>query len=217
MSKRKSAISRPAPRLYLVTPEVRDALKFGRELAAALAATDVAAVLLRLEAADAHALIDRIKALAPIVQSTDTALVLDGHPDIVSRGGADGAHLTGIEVFAAAVGGLKPDHIAGCGGLHTRHDAMLAGERGADYVLFGEPEGDGMRPSFAAVVERVEWWAEVFEIPCVGYAASRDEIASLVKAGADFVAVDYVWADAGGIGAAVADASRQLARHEEVA
>ena len=54
---------------------------------------------------------------------------------------------------------------------------MLAAEAGADYVMFGEPDENGHRPSFDAVIERVEWWAEVFEIPCVGFAAHPDEIA----------------------------------------
>jgi thiamine-phosphate pyrophosphorylase len=40
------------------------------------------------------------------------------------------------------------------------------------------------------VLERVEWWAEVFEAPCIGYAGTLDEIAPLVAAGADFVALD---------------------------
>jgi thiamine-phosphate pyrophosphorylase len=39
---------RPAPRLYLVTPRVDDAAAFARELTPALAAGDIAAVLLRL-------------------------------------------------------------------------------------------------------------------------------------------------------------------------
>ena len=49
---------------------------------------------------------------------------------------------------------------------------MLAGEAGADYVMFGEPDRRGGRPPFDAIVERVEWWAELFELPCVGYAAA---------------------------------------------
>ena len=49
---------------------------------------------------------------------------------------------------------------------------MLAAESGADYVMFGEPDADGARPPFEAIVERVEWWAEVFQIPCVAYAAA---------------------------------------------
>ena len=43
------------------------------------------------------------------------------------------------------------------------------------------PSSDGGRPSFEAIVERVAWWAEVFEIPCVGYAASYDEIGAACR------------------------------------
>ena len=144
--------------------------------------------------------------------------MLDGNPEIVARGGADGAHLAGIEEFLDALESLKPERIVGCGGLHTRHDAMLAAERGADYVLFGEPEADGGRPSFEAIVERVAWWAEVFEIPCVAYAANGDEVAPLVAAGADFVATgDFIWSDARGAAAAIADVAQRLVQPEEVA
>ncbi len=209
---------RPRPRLYLVTPAVEDAKSFAPDLAAALDAADIAAVLLRLAPADERTAINRVKALAPIVQRKDTALVLDGNLEIVARGGADGAHLSGIEAFTGALESLKPARIAGCGGLHTRHDAMTAAERGADYVLFGEPDAQGRRPSFEAIAERIAWWAEVFEIPCAGYAASRDEIAPLVAAGADFVAVgDFIWADARGAAATVADAAERMTPAQEVA
>ena len=40
-------------------------------------------------------------------------------PSIAARAGADGAHLTGIEAFAAALALLKPDRIAGAGGLRA--------------------------------------------------------------------------------------------------
>ena len=218
MSKRhQTAPKRPAPRLYLVTPQVTDAQSFARELGEALDAADIAAVLLRLKPADERTAINRVKALAPVTQGKDTALVLDGNPDIVARGGADGAHLNGIDAFTNALESLKPDRIVGCGGLHTRHDAMSAAEQGADYVLFGEPNAQGQRPSFEAIVERITWWAEVFEIPCVGYAAGRDEIAALVAAGADFVAVgDFIWADARGAAAAISDAAEQMALPEAV-
>jgi thiamine-phosphate pyrophosphorylase len=66
---------------------------------------------------------------------------------------------------------------------------MVAAEAGADYVMFGEPDASGRRPSFDAIAQRVAWWAEVFEIPCVGFAASLDEVEPLAAAGADFIAV----------------------------
>jgi thiamine-phosphate pyrophosphorylase len=203
--------ARPLPRLYLVTPQVADPAGARQALAAALAAADVAAVLLRLKAADERTLIDRAKVLAGVVQQKGVALLLDGHADLVARAGADGAHISGIETFEATVDSLKPERIAGCGGLASRHDAMTAGERGADYVMFGEPDADAWRPSFEATIERVTWWAEVFEVPCVGFAGNCDEIAPLVAAGADFVAAgDWIFDDARGPAAAVADAAQRL-------
>lgn len=208
----KREAKREPVRLYLVTPPVVDAGDFARTLADALGAADIAAVLLRLEEADERTQINRVKTLAQTVQKSGVALVLDGSPELVARGGADGAHLTGIEDFLASLDGLKPERIAGCGGLHSRDDAMTAAENGADYVMFGEPDEDGERPSFEAIEERIAWWAEVFEVPCVGYAASPDEVGPLVRAGADFVAVgDGIWDHARGPKAALTAVAQQLA------
>jgi thiamine-phosphate pyrophosphorylase len=186
-------------------------------LTESLAAADIAAVLLRLPDIDERGRVNRVKALAPAVQDRGAALLIDGHPELAARAGADGAHLGGIEAFRTAFATLKPARIAGCGGLVTRHDAMLAAEAGADYVMFGEPDENRNRPSFDAVVERLAWWAEVFEIPCVGFAATLDEVQPIAAAGADFVAVgDCIFADARGCAAAVADAARRLALPETV-
>jgi thiamine-phosphate pyrophosphorylase len=177
-------------RLYLLTPPLGDAV--ADDLAAALNAVDVAAVLMRFQAGDDASLLAQAKTLRILVQSNGAALLLDGHFRLVAQAEADGAHLTGTDALRAAVQTLRPRHIAGCGGLETRHDAMLAGESGADYVMFGEP--NGRRPGFDAVIERVAWWTEIFQVPCVGYAANVDELAALARAGAEFVAIDQtVW------------------------
>src|SRR3954468_21645453 len=189
----KPAPPRPAPRLYLATPEVDDPSPLIASLPGLLAAADVAAVLLRLKPTDPRSMISRIKALAPAIQNSGAALLLDGHVELVARGGADGAHLTGIAAMQEAMPSLKPDRIAGIGGLATRHDSMTAGELGADYVLFGEPDANGQRPSVEAVAERLQWWDELFEPPSVGYAASREEAAAFAAAGADFLLVgDFI-------------------------
>ena len=49
------------------------------DLADALNAADIAAVLLRLEDGDEGALLERIKALRILIQSNGAALLLDGH------------------------------------------------------------------------------------------------------------------------------------------
>lgn len=209
---------RPQPRLYLVTPAAADMATLKLDLLAALDSADIAAVLLRLPDDDDRALINRVKALAPTVQRAEAALILEGHPAIVARSGADGAHLRSITEFEEAVDALKPDRIAGVGSLSTRHDAMIAAERGADYVMFGEPDAAGERPALQAIVERVSWWAEVFEAPCVAYAGSFDEIAPLAQAGADFVALgDFVFADPRGVAKAVTDAASRLLSQEATA
>ena len=202
---------RPVPRLYLATPEVDDPSSLAAGLPGLLAAADVAAVLLRLKPTDQRSMISRVKTLAPAIQDKGAALLLDDHVELVARGGADGAHLTGIDALKQALPTLKPDRIAGVGGLTTRHDSMTAAEAGADYVLFGEPDARGQRPSIEAIAERVQWWAELFEPPCVGFAASREEVFEFAAAGADFVLVgDLIWSDARGAAAALMDAEQAI-------
>ena len=78
--------------------------------------------------------------------------------------------------------------------------------------MFGDPDRRGQRPPFDAVEERVIWWADLLEIPCVGYADNADEVGPLQRAGADFVALgDWLWADPRGAVAAVAAAAQLLA------
>jgi thiamine-phosphate pyrophosphorylase len=210
-SRPKQPAPRPAPRLYLITPPLAETSAFSSLLNAALEGGDVAAVLLRLAEGDERTLINRVKAMAVAVQAKGAALLLAGHVELVARAGGDGAHLTGIAAFTDALDQLKPERITGAGGLASRHDAMRAAERGADYVMFGEPGATGERPAFMAIEERVAWWAEVFEIPCVGYAASIDEIAPLVAAGADFIAVgDFLWRDPRTIAATMNDITYRL-------
>jgi len=207
----KPAPPRPVPRLYLATPEVDDPSPLIASLPGLLGEADIAAVLLRLKPTDQRTMISRVKALAPAIQAAGAALLLDGHVELVARAGADGAHLGGIAAMEDALPTLKPDRIAGVGGLATRHDSMAAGEAGADYVLFGEPDARGQRPSVEAIAERLEWWAELFEPPCVGFAASREEAYEFAAAGADFVLVgDFIWNDPRGAAAALKDAEQAI-------
>ena len=207
----KPTSSRPVPRIYLATPAVDDPSALVADLPGLLAGADIAAVLLRLQMTDQRSMISKVKTLAPSIQNAGAALLLDGHVELVARAGADGAHLSGIAALEEALATLKPDRIAGVGGLETRHDSMLAGELGVDYVLFGEPDAHGKRPSAEAIAERLDWWAELFEPPCIGYATSREEAYEFARAGADFVLVDEaIWADPRGASAALAEIGQAI-------
>ena len=150
-------------------------------------------------------MISRVKALAPAVQDGGAALLLDGHVELVARGGADGAHLTGIAALEEALPSLKPDRIAGVGGLATRHDLDGGGRSSAPTMCCSaNPMRKAQRPSVEAIAERLQWWDELFEPPCVGFAASREEAGEFAAAGADFVLVgDFIWADPRGAEAAL--------------
>jgi thiamine-phosphate pyrophosphorylase len=89
---------------------------------------------------------------------------------------------------------------------------MEAAELGVDYVQFGERRASGSFPPLASVIERVSWWAQIFETPCVGFAPDFDAIDDLAKTGAEFVACgETIWTHQAGPAAAVESALLRLA------
>ena len=205
-----------APRLYLITPKLAEAAGFDAVFEAALAAGDVACVLLRMQTqagSDSKKLITRFAALA---REHDTALLVED-PQLAARCDADGVHVSGADTaLETAIAAMKPDRIVGVGGLSSRHDAMAAGESGVDYVMFGA--SDAEEEDSAAIVERTAWWAEIFTLPCVAYARTLADVAPLAAAGADFIALgDAVWEHPQGAAAAVGAAMLALASAHEPA
>jgi len=205
-----------APRLYLITPPISDWTPYPLLFESAMATCDVACVLLRTAERDEDAAVKIVRALAPLVQKHGVACLVADDPQWAVRAGADGVHIDGSgKRLDVALHAIKPGHIVGAGGLPTRDAAMAAGEAGADYVMFGGP--GGAEPQ-AAIVERVAWWAEIFNLPCVGYAHDLGAIGDFVRAGADFIALgDAVFADPRGAAAALRDAARLMAPTPEAA
>ena len=169
---------------------------FAPRFAEALGAGDIASVLVRFapEAlGEAKRIAERLLAAAA---PHEAAILLEGDPRLAARVGADGVHVAGGgEALAEALASLQPGaHRWRWAALRSRDDAMAAGEAGADYVMFGEPRRDGFTPPLAETIERVAWWAEIFQTPCVAYAARLDDVGALAAAGADFVALgEALW------------------------
>jgi thiamine-phosphate pyrophosphorylase len=199
--------------LYLATPVLAEAESFLPALDAALAAARPASLLLRLSSQDEESAKRIVRKVALRTEPLGVALVIDGSVDLALHANADGAQIAGSgPALKAAVQRLSPRLIVGAGGLTTRHDAMVAGETGADYIVFGDwsaplPED--------AVEERVLWWTEVFTTPCVAFASTLAQAALFAKAGTDFVMLgDCIWDDPRGPAAAMKDAQDALAREE---
>jgi len=208
-------------RLYLITPVLEDA-SFAPKLAEACRGGAVAAILLRLGAADERSLVNLVKAVAPSAQEYGAAVIVtaEGEADLAHvavRGGADGAHAVGADpaLVRELRERLKAERALGVGGIRTKDDAMTLGEAGVDYLLFGEPRRDGSLPSLDSVAERAAWWAEIFETPCVAFAPSLETIETLAATQAEFIALgDAVWNHPDGPAAAVKAASEILGRLE---
>jgi thiamine-phosphate pyrophosphorylase len=78
--------------------------------------------------------------------------------------------------------------------------------------MFGDPDRHGRRPAFEELRERLTWWTELFEIPCVAFAASEQEIEPLAQTGAEFLALgEWIWREPNGAAAAAAAAAAKLA------
>jgi thiamine-phosphate pyrophosphorylase len=198
-------------RLVLVTPPVEDAVTFAPLLEACCREGDIAAVILRLATDDEVVALSAIRIVATHLQSSGAALLLTDMPALVEAAGADGAHFSNLDQLQTTRTNLAAGKLSGVGGLPSRHDAMVASESGADYVMFGEPDVSGKRPGFSALVERISWWAEIFQLPCVAFAGSIDEVSRLAEARADFVALgDAVWGAGENAPQAVAKATKLI-------
>ncbi len=200
--------------LYLITPVITDPAAFRPQLAAALAAAKISVVLMRFASTDETDIKRQVKAFSALVQDAGAALLIEGGGDarLAARAGADGVHMVGLGGLPDALESLRPDRTVGVSGLKTRDDCMEAGELDVDYLMFGEPKPDGYVPPLEQTVERCQWWAELFQIPCVGYAQTIADVAAIAATGAEFVALgDALWGHQQGIEAAMADVAKRLA------
>jgi thiamine-phosphate pyrophosphorylase len=179
------AVPMEPPRFYLITSPISNTAPYPELSGELMAGCGVTCLLVRTAAyGDAENEIIFRRLAAPLQERGIACLVADD-PQFCVRVHADGVHVNGEgPQLEQALRSLKPGLIVGAGGLRTRHAAMVAGEAGVDYVMFGE----GAEQQ-ATLVKQIAWWAEIFAVPCVGYAHDLDSIGDLVCAGADFIAL----------------------------
>ncbi|ATQ41441.1 thiamine phosphate synthase [Caulobacter mirabilis] len=195
-------------RLYLITPpRLDDLAAFGRDLAAALDAGDVAALQIRLKDAPDAVIAAAVDALTPIAHGRDVAVILNDRPDLAARLGCDGVHVGQSDAsYAEARRLMGRDKMVGVTCHDSRHLAMEAAEAGADYVAFGAffPTTTKDAPT-RAEPEILTIWQETMEVPCVAIGGiTADNAAIVARAGADFAAVSAgVWAHPDGPATAV--------------
>ncbi|ABC63141.1 thiamine phosphate synthase [Erythrobacter litoralis] len=186
--------------LYLISPlDVRGGFPQRLERALEAGRGVVTAFQFRVKGIDQHEAARLAEPLQAICAAHDVAFVVNDSIALAKRLKADGVHLgqdDGSPKEAREQLGREAQIGVTCHA--SRHLAMEAGEAGADYVAFGaffdsatKDKGDAEQPT----LELLEWWSQVFEIPCVAIGGiTPDNCQPLIEAGADFLAVSgAVW------------------------
>jgi thiamine-phosphate pyrophosphorylase len=185
-------------RLYLATPKRFEPETFATVLAGVLVKVPVACVRIELGDAPEEDWTRAVNHLLPVCHNADVALVVAEHFRMVEPLGLDGVHLgtsrTPIRDVRKALG---PDRIIGASAGTSRHQGMILGEAGADYVAFGPVGETGMLGDDARAEDGLfQWWAEMIEVPSVAEGGVTAEDAARLAEAVDFVVPDVrLWDD----------------------
>jgi len=202
-----------ACQLYLISPPDVGG-DFPDRLAAALDGGPVAAFQLRVKDKASHELAALAQPLLDLCRARDVAFIVNDDIAMAKRLKADGVHLGQTDGDPReARAELGADAQIGVTCHNSRHLAMEAGEKGADYVAFGAFfESATKEASHRAEPEVLRWWSAIMEIPCVAIGGiTAQNAAPLIEAGADFLAVSgAVWGHPDGPGAAVSEFGKLL-------
>ncbi len=185
--------------LYLISP-LDVGGEFPQRLERALAAAPdglITAFQFRVKDVEQHEAARLAEPLQAICAEHEVAFIVNDDVALAKRLKADGVHLgqsDGDPREAREELGREAQIGVTCHG--SKHLAMEAGEAGADYVAFGAFFPSTTKEAkHHAEIELVEFWAQLFEIPCVAIGGiTPDNCKPLVEAGADFLAVSgAVW------------------------
>jgi thiamine-phosphate pyrophosphorylase len=189
----------PPCQLYLISPpSIPEPEGFAAQLGEVLRVGTLAAFQLRLKDTPPETIAEVARRLLPICHAHNTPLLINDFPTIAKAVGADGVHIgqqDGDVVAARTL--LGEDAILGVTCHDSKDLAMQAGEAGADYVAFG-----AFYPTQTKAVQHfpdstlLAWWRTYAVLPaCAIGGITADNLAPLVWAGADFIAVvSAVWA-----------------------
>jgi len=149
------------PRQYLIIPQDAGAENVRAAFETYISEHDIASVL--VEGNDKEHLRETIAAIKKTAHDNDIAILIKDQFDLVTELHIDGVHVTGeADQLKTARETLGQDYIVGAEANLSRHEAMLMGELGADYIAFsGGTDED--------ITEMCAWWTPLFQIPCVAF------------------------------------------------
>ncbi|WP_062206283.1 thiamine phosphate synthase [Aureimonas sp. AU12] len=200
------------PRLVLATTLLPDGEAGIALLREALAAGDVATVLVDPAGRSDAAFQDFAELVVPVIQEAGAAAIVAEDTRCAGRVKADGFHTSAgsIAGLREAVGRLAPKLIVGGSGFTTRHEALEAGEAMPDYLFFGKLGADRDPEPLRRNLELAEWWAAIVEIPCIVQGgADLATLGEAIETRAEFIALSVaIFADPARVADHVREANR---------
>jgi thiamine-phosphate pyrophosphorylase len=200
-----------ACKLYLITPPTLELRVFYDQLSAALDAgldaETVGCVQLRLKDVSDDVILGAAEMLMPVAHERNVPFLINDRPDLAAAAGADGVHIGQHDAsYEEARDTVGNNAIVGVTCHDSRHLAMIAGEKDADYVAFGAMFPSSTKEaSTHATPELIQWWRNLTTVQCVAIGGITPEnCPTVVAAGADFLAVSAgVWEHSQGPAGAV--------------
>ncbi|AHM05025.1 thiamine-phosphate pyrophosphorylase, putative [Roseibacterium elongatum DSM 19469] len=178
------------PQIYLVTPKTFDPQAFAPQLAAVLDGVEIACLRLALVADAEDDLARAADTCRELAHARDVPLVIDGPFGLVERLGLDGVHLSdGARSVRAARKALGADAILGAHCGASRHDGLVAGEAGADYISFGPVGHSDLDDGAPAGRDLFAWWSQMIELPVVAEGALTPDLVADFAPVVDFFAI----------------------------
>ncbi len=196
--------------IYLISPPKIDLKQFSADLEKALKTDLVPVFQMRLKGYEREEVAKISRELLKICQANNTQFIVNDDFDLALEIGAHGVHLGAedgsVKLARQKSQKINPNFVIGASCYDSRHLAMEAGEQGADYVSFGAFfESKTKKSRGKPTLEILHWANEITNLPIVAIGGIDDQnCSSLVKAGADFLAViSYVWDNEKGVAQAL--------------
>ena len=178
-------------RLVLILPEGFVGADADKRLADALAAGDVASVIVPCHDLTEAAYQAHLEAVCSLTAGLDVAVLGVDDTRAVGRARADGVMMIGGQ---AALGDTLAKHrgamIVGCGHVNSRDEALKRAELEPDFIFFGRIGKDILPAAHPRNLEIATWWSQMVETPCIVLGGTDVEtIHETASTGADFVAL----------------------------
>ena len=189
----KPPVSPPKCQLFVVTEPLSPHAPNLAALSALFSSVPIACLLLRFATRETRF----AEPIVTLAQQHGLAVLVEDDTRLMGQLKADGVHLNGALPQSLETLQSLPQNRTiniGVGNCTTRHDLMEYAEAGADYVFFGQMQGQEKSQDALletqSVAEQLSWWAPIFITPCVALAKNLDEIQIFKDLSADFVALE---------------------------